>query len=144
MISDIALTFLAIILSLSQSLSAYSCLNEKQQKVEWFIALRVHGSAGPRSYMILDSVDKNWRETTETELVRPNFERINAVEDLVNAWSDQPPVGAPNSQSHAHAKGLIVFNKILGEGLYYLHSIPKYPEIDTVTGEVGYLSPKSS
>lgn len=139
----LTISFLALALLIAPSTS-YSCMNEHQQPVDWMIALRVHGKAGPRKYVVLDSTNKKWRETTETALVGPIFGQINAKKDLVTAWNDEPPTGKSVSTSYAHAKGVLAFSTKQNSGLYYMHSIPKYPQIDTATGKINYLSPASS
>ena len=79
---------LLVTLLLSSALST-SCLNEHQQPVTWFIALRIRGPANPRKYVIMDSLNKVWRDTEETLLVKPNFDQISAKDDLVAAWNDE-------------------------------------------------------
>jgi hypothetical protein len=88
-------------------------MNEFQQSVDWLIALRVHGKAGPRKYVVMDSANKVWRDTTETALVKPIFDQINAKTDLVGAWNDQPPLdtGQTYSTSYAHAKGVLAYSQ---------------------------------
>jgi deoxyribonuclease II len=114
--------------------SCYSCLDENQKPVNWFIALRVRGPANPRLYVIMDSSNKTWRETEETALVKPVFDQVNAITDLVSAWNDQPPTPKSPSITFAHSKGLIAYSRKNKSGVYYMHSIPKYPSIDTTTG----------
>lgn len=108
------------------------------------IALRIHGPAGPRKYIVMDSKNKSWRDTTETELVKPIFSQINANTDLVTAWNDEVPDGKKSPVSFAHSKGLIAFSKTSNSGFYYMHSIPKYPTIDKETGAIDHLSPNTS
>jgi hypothetical protein len=117
----------AVILTITASVQTHKCLNEFQKPVDWLIALRVHGPAGPRKYIVMDSTSKQWRDTTETELVKPIFDQINVLNDYVGAWNDQPPLdtGKKFSSSYAHAKGVLAYSPTKKSGLYYMHSIPK-------------------
>ena len=98
---------IAILISTTNS----QCLNEKQKPVDWFIGLRIHGPSYPRKYIILDNTSKIWRETEETILIKPIFDKINGLKHQVAAWNDQPPTNAtPPSTSYAHAKGVVYFD----------------------------------
>jgi len=70
--ADLRNTILVLVLILAlQPTNTHSCLNEKGQQVEWFVALRITGPADPRRYAIFDSLDSSsWRETTETILAK--------------------------------------------------------------------------
>jgi deoxyribonuclease II len=127
-----------------QPAHTHNCLNENGQKVDWFIALRVTGPA-PRKYVVFDSLnDSAWRTTTEQGLVQANFAQINAFKDEFVAWNDEAPTGKNGSETDAHSKGFLVYSKTSNSGFYYMHSIPKYPDVDVNTGEVNYISPTSS
>ena len=144
--ADLRNTILVLVLFLAlQPINTHSCLNEKGQQVEWFVALRITGPADPRRYAIFDSLDSSsWRETTETILAKQLLDQVDARLDLVAAWNDEPPNGHEVSITHAHAKGVLTFNVSKNSGFYYMHSIPKYPDIDETTGKINYVSPISS
>jgi len=120
------------------------CLNERQDEVDWFIAIRINGPVSPRRYAIMDSKLRKWRETTEVELLKPIFTQIKAIDDMVISWNDEPPKEVRPGDMYAHAKGFIAFNRESETGFYFMHSIPKYPWIDKITGDVDFVSPKSS
>lgn len=123
---------------------SHTCLNEKGQRVDWFISLRWNGYKQPRKYLIMDSSDKNWRWTSEEALIKPLFQNLNANSERVYAWNDQPPIAYEPSTSYAHSKGLITYSAESNEGFFLSHSIPKFPEINKDTGEINYISNLSS
>lgn len=69
---------------------------------------------------------------------------MDARVDLVAAWNDEPPSGKEVSTTYAHAKGVLTFQTSSGSGFYYMHSIPKYPDINPESGQINYISPISS
>ena len=113
--------------------------------MDWFVALRITGPSNPRRYAIFDSLDSSaWRETTEEVLAKQLLGQVDAKVDLLAAWNDEPPSGKEVSTTYAHAKGVLTFQTSSGSGFYYMHSIPKYPDIDTESGKINYVSPASS
>ena len=128
-----------------QTTLTHTCLNENGQPVEWFVALRITGPSNPRRYAIFDSTNSSsWRETTESALAKRLLEQVDSRVDSVAAWNDEPPSGKEVSTTYAHAKGVLTLQTSTGSGFYYMHSIPKYPNIDEATGQIDYVSPISS
>ena len=61
------------------------------------------------------------------------------------AWNDEPPASQyTDTNESAHSKGFISLNADGSSGIYYMHSIPKYPFIHKDTGLIDHLSPASS
>lgn len=115
------------------------CVDENGDSVDWFIALRVPGAE--RSYLFLDSRSTKFRVLKENFLEKL-FGQIQMGKEKIMAWSDQVPGTKDTASSiEAHSKGFMTVDN-LKRGFVLLHSIPRYPEIES--NKIDWVTMKSS
>lgn len=117
------------LLSISPVCLTYSCRNEKDEKVDYLLALRVYGNKGDRKYQIMDSKRPSWRVVKESDLFERLLAPIEPAYSRIMAWNDNPPGSSRGSSSFAHSKGFIAVSKLTDEGIVVSHSIPDWPRV---------------
>ncbi|KAL4475091.1 hypothetical protein ABPG74_001787 [Tetrahymena malaccensis] len=125
---------LALSVCLSLSIADPQCLNQKNQPVDWFIALKFPNGT---NYAYCDSTDCSNLAVQAQKLddlsSSPLFNTLRQVQDITSDeyatlfWNDEPPT-FDVSTSYAHAKGFIGTGK--DNGFLVVHSTPKFPLIE--------------
>jgi len=122
------------------------CINPNGTAVSWFLVLKYPGNltSNPRiAYIDSTSKDGQWTfinhyaddyaGALENTIYMINSLKSNDSSLLL--FNDEPP-NDPWSPTGAHAKGVIAFSNSSQQGVYILHSAPKYPNIS----ENGYIN----
>ncbi|KAL4512090.1 hypothetical protein ABPG72_005092 [Tetrahymena utriculariae] len=110
------------------------CLNQNNEPVDWFIALKFPSGT---NYAYCDSIDCSKLVVQDKKLddlsASPLFNTLGQVQDISSDeyatlfWNDEPPT-FDVSTSYAHAKGFIGTGK--KNGFLVVHSTPKFPFIE--------------
>ena len=111
---------------------AQSCRNHLNQSVDWFVTLHMPNLTAP-GYLYYDPSLSTFAiygvgPDSPGHPLATTFSALNRPDHEVIAWNDQKPNGSQSS-SLAHSKTLAVYNTISGEGVFIVHSMPKYPDI---------------
>lgn len=121
----VQLTSIALILALACLGNAKRCVTDRNQEVDWYVALRIPGG---KDYLIYEANSRAFRPTTEV-LLENALADLSFTEDSVVLWNDQTSEGdAPRTK--AHSKGLLHFSSKRG-GFIMLHSIPHFVDISS-------------
>jgi len=123
--------FHLVLIALVPAALCHTCLDENGDAVDWWIALK-HPNGGIYSYL-----DSNAPTVFKRSLYDLTSAKGGAVTDTVKqlyaatssdgvaVYNDDDDVGH-TLKSHAHAKGVIVFNA--QGGFWMIHSLPRWPK----------------
>jgi len=118
------------IAALLPAVTAHTCLNENGKGVDWWIALK-HPNGGLYSYLDAKAPKVFKRSlydlnTTKGGAITNTVKQLYAATDSdgVAVYNDDTDEGQ-RLASHAHAKGVAVFNT--KGGFWMIHSVPKWP-----------------
>ena len=141
---------LLIVFILTNQVVSLGCLDEHGKSVNYFIALRIHGSS-PRKMMKYDPTTKKFKglssENDGEQFLKQLFDQVDTKNHRILAFNDDYPVAknvrlGQSSSNSAHAKGVLVVDKD-GKGFFLQHSVPKFPAFDSKKG-FDYVTPTSS
>jgi len=112
--------------------SSFSCLDENGNPVDWFVGLKAPGGG---KYYYLDAIKPNKFLTSTNNLdALEGGSIIDSIKQLYkaipsdNAWAvyNDEDDQSDEASTRAHAKGIIVFDKM--QGFWLVHSVPRYPQ----------------
>lgn len=121
--TDFRLLALAVFLLTSSSVLTHKCTNEKGEKVDWYVSLRVPNS---RTYLVYEPGMTGFRQADE-KLLQKTTELLSFTKGKVMLWNDQT-INKTASSSKAHAKGILHWDDETG-GFLLIHSIPHFVDI---------------
>ncbi|GMR51811.1 hypothetical protein PMAYCL1PPCAC_22006, partial [Pristionchus mayeri] len=150
---------LILALALFQTAAAISCQNQYNYDVPWFTAYKFPKMAGEPSdsadgygFYYLDSTSKSSYKPSPVSLkhsnnaigytLAPYYSRLSDSQLLHVFYNDEPAVNntalhqfAANISEAAsvqtgHTKGVLLFDKTAGSGIWLIHSVPKFPPAD--------------
>jgi len=129
------------------------CLSPNGTAVDWFLILKYPGNltSNPRIAYI-DSTNKDGQWTLINHYadeyngaIEKTIYMINSLKDNDKSlllFNDQPP-NSPWSPTGAHAKGIVAYSNSTQQGVYILHSAPKYAN-HSEDGKINYSLPSNT
>lgn len=129
-----------------------TCLNLQSAEVDYFFLLKYPKktqctSGEKHKYAYYDSSMSAKDFTLRSDYIDASGEALYATLSQINqdsslqviAWNDEPANGeSPGDEHTAHSKGVIVYDAHQKNGIYIVHSIPKYPSF----GSDGSVNPQ--
>ncbi|GMT36775.1 hypothetical protein PFISCL1PPCAC_28072, partial [Pristionchus fissidentatus] len=149
-----------LLLGVLQTAAAISCQNQYNFDVPWFAAYKFPKMAGEPSdsadgygFYYLDSTSKASFKPSPVSLklphnaigysLAPYYERQNDADLLHVFYNDEPALNNTKMAEHlagriseaasvelGHTKGVLLFDKTSGSGIWLIHSVPKFPPAD--------------
>ena len=119
-------------------LSAFSCMNENNAVVDWWVALAVGGGSGAYYYLDSSSVASGFVKSSYDlssttggavmNTIRPIYTSAFTSNTAYMAYNDDtPPDADAATATYAHGKGVLLADKT--RGFFLVHSKPNWPNM---------------
>ena len=149
-------TFLIAILltSFIAPIFTITCLSNSDSPISYFFLLKYPRktqqiSGEDNKYAYFDASMTSTDFTLRNRFIDDDGEALHSTLNQINqnnglqviAWNDEPATGeSVSSENTAHSKGVIIYDANQGNGVYIVHSMPKYPSFDS-NGNINILIP---
>ncbi|KAF8373455.1 nuc-1, partial [Pristionchus pacificus] len=146
-------------LAIFRSVAAISCQNQYNFDVPWFASYKLPkqngepaDSADGYGFYYLDSTSKSTLKPSPVSLkmqhnaigytLEPYYDRMDDEDVLHVFYNDEPAINGTEiknaghvsedstSVKKGHTKGVLLFDKDSGSGIWLVHSVPKFPQAD--------------